>query len=391
LGSVRKPSRVRLASLISFCVASFGARSASATSIWVEPSPEECVTRSDRSPREVTTALTSGPDGPWGVTIVAGETLCLSLHRRGHPDGSGPVSSFLQIAEPGGGVVAISLDPAGPTQSLHVRTSNRRRLDLTYDVIDPPQGASDSVTSFPGGFDLALPGAPVRELLLRDYALSMVPRPEPTIEARAAAGELLLGPGVALFRSLGGLDRALVASGYASFPRVAPTLDVLLDFAIRRWRFGMVYSGSWMRADSRTSAASVRATLTVVGCEGGYEFFRWRGLTGFARTAISIGTFTVDAAGPGWNYLGAGTAALGNPTTIQRDPIFASLELGFEQLVPLASEVYADFSVRAGYSQAFAAGDWFSSENHAQVADPNGVDFSSSWIRLGFGIALSDP
>ncbi len=57
----------------------------------------------------------------------------------------------------------------------------------------------------------------------------------------------------------------------------------------------------------------------------------------------------------------------------------------------LAPEVYADFSVRAGYSQAFGTTHWYSTEDHAGVANPSGVGFGSSWICLGFGIALSDP
>jgi hypothetical protein len=246
----------------------------------------------------------------------------------------------------------------------------------------------------PEGLDLPLPEAGVHELLLDDLSTFAVHRrgtPPPfSLARRGVDGEVTVLPGVRLFRSLRGFDDALRAGGYGPFPQAVPSMQVFLGIALARWRFRLNWTDAWMAAASRTSDASVRANLFELGVDAGYDFLRWRGLTGFALVGLAGSTFTMDAVGPNWNYLGGRTASLGNPTTIQRDMGFLALQAGFEEIVPLGAPESSSMgllvSIQGGYSQEFALGTWSSSGTDGSVNDARDVNFGGSWLRVGLGI-----
>jgi hypothetical protein len=249
--------------------------------------------------------------------------------------------------------------------------------------------------------DIAVPDADVHELLLtelwgfgpmRDPSWKPpTPTPSPFARRRADA-QLTIFSGVHVFRSLQGLDDALRASGYGPFPASVPSLDALLSFSIRRWRFDLLWSYEWMAASSNTSDARIRAELVGGSAEAGYDFLRWGHLTGFATVGISGATLAMDARGVNWNYLGDRASALGNPTSIERNAGFLALQVGFDEFLPLDApgEVGLIFGVRGGYTQQFGLGSWLAGDQGGSVSDRSGLDLGGTWLRFGFGIGWAN-
>jgi hypothetical protein len=224
------------------------------------------------------------------------------------------------------------------------------------------------------------------------------PSPPPSSADRTAEGDLPVLAGVRRVRSLRGFNEALRASGYGAFRQEVPSIGTHLGLTLGRWRLRIGGNDAWMSAPSTTGPGAVRAYLFEVRLDGGYEFLRWRGLTGFALLGVSGASFTMDALAPHWNYLGAGAggqaAHLGNPPTIQRDVMFLTLQTGFEHVFPLGGDRRETFalliSIQAGYTQQLALGPWFSDKPHADVPGTPDVDFSGTWIALGAGFAALD-
>jgi hypothetical protein len=202
--------------------------------------------------------------------------------------------------------------------------------------------------------------------------------------------------GVRHFRSLRGFDDALRASGYGVFPRSFPSLGGHLGLTLGRWRLRFSGNDAWTSVASRTGTpGAVRADLFEARLDGGYDFLRWRSLTGFALLGIGGSSFSMDARAPNWNYLGAQGAALGNPSTIKRDAGLLTLQAGFEDFLPLGrvegGTLALLVSIQAGYTQQLGLGPWFASQlPRADVPGTPDVDFSGTWVTFGAGIVWFD-
>jgi hypothetical protein len=210
-------------------------------------------------------------------------------------------------------------------------------------------------------------------------------------EERTIEFDLPVLVGVRHVRSLRGFDDALRASGYGGFPQSLPSLGGHMGVTLGRWRLRFAADDAWMSAASSTgSHGTVSADLVEVRVDGGYDFLRWRTLTGFALLGIGGSTFTMDAVAPNWNYLGAQGAVLGNPTRIRRDAGLLTLQAGFSNLFVLGrgggGTVALLASIQAGYTQQLGLGPWFAEVPHANVPGTPDVDFSGTWVALGAGV-----
>jgi hypothetical protein len=381
-----------------------------------------CVTVSQRTPDQIIVRASLYASDPPGITIVEGETLCLAAEVGSDERLRKMHLANVALGEPV--LVRLQLDPPGASPRLHVEgASELAPFDFLFGTAvassgaeQRPDGGSLAAQSeqgprfvrvgpvFMGAWaDVDVPGASVHEILITELASrkaapprapvprTLPPFPSRPFGARTSGGELSAFSGVMRFRHLAGVDDALLASGYGPFPAVVPSVGGVLGASVRRWQLRVVWDGTWMSASSRTSPATVQASLISVGLEAGYDFLRWRGLTGNALLGVSGSTFTMDARGPNWNYLGSGTATLGNPTTIQRDAGLFTVGAGFEQFIPTWGETMPlVVSVQGGYTQAFANSSWSSTENKNSVPDRSGLDASGSWVRVGLGMAFLD-
>jgi hypothetical protein len=128
----------------------------------------------------------------------------------------------------------------------------------------------------------------------------------------------------------------------------------------------------------------------------GYDFLRWRGLSGYALLGLTADAFRMDARGPNWDYLGSQAGALDNPDVISREIGMFTIETGFQQFVPFkpasASGSGLIGSLQFGYGQQFALGSWGSSNssNSNRVAGTSDMNLSGMWISLGVGIGYSE-
>jgi hypothetical protein len=366
-----------------------------------------CVSVTPRAPDAIIVRASLYTDDAPGITIVEGETLCLAAEVG--DDGSLRKVHLANLALGEPTLVRLRLDPPGSPRRLHVEVASELGLfHFTFgtavappDAEQPPDFIRIRSVVMGAWHDEDVRDPSVREVLITDLApfprqLVNLPAaryqvPSQSFATRSSGGELSMFSRGVRFQHLAGVDRALSASGHDPFPPVAPSLGVVLGLAVRRWQLRIIWDGAWTSASSRTGPATVHANLLSIALEGGYDFLRWRGLTGFALVGVGAGTFTMDAHGPNWDYLGGGTATLGNPTTIERDTGLFTFGAGFEQFIPTWSvRMPLVVSIQGGYTQAFAGGSWSSSENKNSVPDPNGGDFSGSWIRIGLGMAFLD-
>jgi hypothetical protein len=363
-----------------------------------------CVTVTERTPDEIfVRASVYAGDLP-GITVVEGETLCIAARVGPENELQDLHLANVETGEPA--LFRLRLDPSGSGPRFQLEAAHS--LSPYRFVFGRQSGPGPTFARVGPAFlarwaEANIPDPSVHEVLVTDLVsvrrvLRTVvdhfpwspPRPR-SFAYRKYGGEVVLFSGIARFPHLDRVSDALVASGHEPFPTVVPNLGFVLDLALRRWRLRLVWDWSWMNASSRTSAANVHARLVSIGLDAGYEFLRWRGLTGFVLAGVGGSGFTMNALGPGWNYLGSRTAELGNPGSITRDTGLLSLSAGFEQYLPWRNnDLPLVVSLQCGYSQAFATGSWFTLDNNNQhdVPDPTGMDVSGSWVRVGFGFAV---
>jgi hypothetical protein len=352
-----------------------------------------CTTHTDRAPDDIIIQTSVFEDTPSGITIVEGETLCLA----GFVDGSGRVSK-IRPADPALNeppLIMLQMDPAGPTRALHVRTSAGRWLALTAARFND-EGTAHTFRSLhvpPDGKSFAAPDAGVHKFLLympRLYEVSSSiyePWKPPGYSERKADGDLTLLTGARVFRSLHAFDQPLRAAGYNPFGSVAPELGASLGLAYWRVRGELMGVDAWTRANG--PAGSIHANLVEVRLTVGFDFLRWRGLTGIALLGIGGSSFYMDNRGPNWDYLGARAAS--HPAGIMRDAGLLTFGLGFRQYVPFgradgANGVGLLLSLQAGYSQQFGLTSWASEEDQStKVEGMPDIDLSGPSLALGLG------
>jgi hypothetical protein len=387
-----------------------------------------CVTVSARPPGEIVVRTSVYARDPPGVTIVDGETLCLS----GTIDPDGMVRGLrLAGGDAGPPIVLVRLDTSGPVRVLRVRTSVPRWFDVGVSdaaygtevfVPSPPDANPDGPVTAPEFLppqnvsahrflDLPLSAETgAHELLLHPFrfgwkdALPLeVHRPPDrswgdSLAHRKLELDFSALAGTRLVRSFQGLDEALDANGYGPFPRVLPSWTGFLVLDYRRWKFRLLFDGAWMRADSRTGGGNVGAYLVAGRLDAGYDFLRWRGLTGYALAGIGGVTFTMDARAPHWDYLGPQAATLGNTNQINRDAWLLTLVTGFQEIIPFGPPSAGNWlglilTLEGGYEQQLGLGSWFSSDqdNHGSVAGTKALDLGGSFVSLGVGIGIFAP
>jgi hypothetical protein len=369
------------------------------TSLARADEPAVCATESARPPGSIIVPMTVLAGGPVGVTIVEGETLCVAgpVER----DGSMPKVGLSDAAQPEPYRVALRFDPAGPLRELSVRATPARWLAFSVGVV-APDGQVKSLGRWeipPAGRYFPAPDPSIQVVVLYDFAFETPPAPPPrprsprppAVSDRNYEWALALWGGFRRFQSLQGLDKSLHASGYGSFSDRMPSLGGAMDIGVHRWRFQLAVTDDWTSA-SGPAGAAVHANLLELRAAAGYDFLRWRGLTGFALLGIGGASFTMDARAPNWDYLGSRASALGNPSSILRDAGLLTVQAGFEEIVPLG-QVQAPsrgllFSLQGGYTRQLGLGDWFTS-GQGHVADPIDLDFSGGWITFGAGMVLS--
>ncbi len=344
----------------------------------------QCVTQTDRRPGDVIPVRATDAD-PLRVTIVEGETLC--LRGRLFDDGSGSIVE-LRIGDAASAkdlpLIMVRLDPPGPMRKLHVRTLGG---SLSFDV----GWVDDAGAEHPFGHLLSQPGGSDFPASANVHELSLdMPHfaSRPTgLDARSAGVTLVLPIGLHVFRSLRGFDDALRASGYAPFARVAPSLGGAMHLEFHRWRLQMLIGDARTRADG--PAGSIHADALETHLAGGYDFLRWRGLTGYAMLGFSGEQFRMDARGPNWDYLGNQAGVLGNPDSISRDIWMFTIETGLQQFIPFRPMPTLGLvaTLQLGYAQQFSLGSWSATNGGSDhVPGTSDLNLSGPWISLGLGI-----
>ena len=116
----------------------------------------------------------------------------------------------------------------------------------------------------------------------------------------------------------------------------------------------------------------VGADIADIHLDAGYDFLRWRGLTGFALGGIGVSSFTIDAPAGHWSYVTERASGLGDANRIEQESGVLSAQVGFEQLVPLgkasANEMFALLlSLRGGYLGQFAHAGWRTDDDSRSV------------------------
>ncbi len=395
-----------------------------------DPGLTQCTTESQRPASEIVLRTGAFENHPPGVSIVEGETLCLA----GLIDASVRFTDLWLADRAAGEPTLVEVKFAAPnpppdgsvpthpkaSHGVRVRTSLPRLLRFALrssteaapvePLLRGPGKNEYDLGGFPGVHLLfgRGPSASVRigedvhEVLLDDLWTGPLPPPGsmhwspplPPLADRMGVVELTLRTGVRLVRSLEGLDSALRASGYGPFPRALPSLSGTLAVNYGRGRYRLGISDAWTSAPSRTGSASIDGDLMEVNYEAGYDFLRWRGLSGFAIGGVALGRFTMDARGANWNYLGSRSATLGNPDRIDRDGALLTLQAGFDQIVPLtwsggAGCLALIVSIQGGYDQELGFAGWNSDARPtAEVSDRASMDFGGAWVAVGAGIAF---
>jgi hypothetical protein len=191
--------------------------------------------------------------------------------------------------------------------------------------------------------------------------------------------------------SVGAFDPSLRAAGYEMLPRTFLGGGFAVELSIPRWRFALSLATAVASASSTRDGNRVAAEDTDARLDAGYEFLRWRGLSGFALGGLAASEFDLDARDPRWTYVADHVANLGHANTVQQTSYMASLQAGFEQLVPLflveQQWIVLMISLRGGYLAQFASSGWMASDCHAwDVAGLPTLDLSGAWVSLNLGI-----
>lgn len=173
-------------------------------------------------------------------------------------------------------------------------------------------------------------------------------------------------------------------SAPSSYESAAPTG---VEFAFARWRIQFPAFLSGARAVGPRDGSQVGAGITDVHLDAGYDFLRWRGLTGFALAGTGVTSFSLDAHGAHWSYVTDRATGVGGADRAKQDAWMFSGQLGFEQLVPLgrasANELWAlAVSLRGGYLAQLANAGWATSDGAHTVAGLPAVDLGGAWVSL---------
>ena len=170
--------------------------------------------------------------------------------------------------------------------------------------------------------------------------------------------------------SVSEFDAALVANGGRPLPRTLPGWGAAFEVSVKRFRFDLAIGDT--TAPVQTGSGTLSMDVLDGGLDAGYEFLRWRGLTGLALVGIEGSALRLTGQTPAWNFLGPPAASVigSKETTLSASSAALSLQAGFDEAVPLApimnpwaDAVAAVLSLRGGYQRSLAdAGHWGTDE-----------------------------
>jgi hypothetical protein len=351
-----------------------------------------CPSRTARTPGEILVPLGDSPGAPLGVTIVAGETLCLA----------GSITHDVlepKLADRDEGdipVVVLRLDHTDAATTLSVRSVSRREMAYAAAIVSGPANlALPTPTSHvaPNATRVLSLGPTVDRLLIHDVRFF---DPPPPMEAVPIEDRLVQ----ASFTALGGLrrlsvgafDAPLRASGYGPLPRTFTGGGFAIDISYDRWRFELPLFYGVASAPSLVDSSSVGASVGDFSFDVGYDLLRLSGLTVFAQGGFGISALMMDTRDPHWTYVAQRTGVSSSVGTVEQDSFIFDGQVGIEQLIPLGrfgpnERLGLTLSLRGGYEQQFANEGWMTSDGASKpLSGLPLVDLSGGWVALGVGL-----
>ncbi len=165
----------------------------------------------------------------------------------------------------------------------------------------------------------------------------------------------------------------------------------MVGFDVSRLRFELPFFFGGASSGPAPDGSTIGARVIDARIDAGYEFLRWRGLTGFALGEIGATSFSIDAHGAKWTYVVDRASNLGGAGSVGQASYSLGIQAGFEQFVPFGPVDHAPcgllVSLRAGYLGQFADGGWATDGDSRSVEGLPVVDASGAWISLNVGFA----
>jgi hypothetical protein len=347
-----------------------------------------CITHTERAPEDIFVPLTDAKDSPVGVSIVAGETLCLA----------GPVSHGVlapKLADPEHGdapIVVLRLESSEAATTLSVRSASHRELDYDAAIVTGPAKLALPASGLhvpPHGEGTQVFGPSTQRLLLQSMRF-IDPPVRVALEDRLAQLSITGFAGVRRI-SVAAFDQPLRASGYAALPRSYVGGGGVIDFSLARWRFELPFFYGVASAPSLVDANSVGVAIADVRVDFGYDFLRWHGLTGFVLAGIGDTALMMDTRDPHWTYVADRTQVPGNVDTVEQDSLVLGVQVGFEQILPLGDSWGLLLALRGGYEQQVADFGWSQTDGSGSVSGLPAVNLSGGWMTLGVGLTGFGP
>jgi hypothetical protein len=352
-----------------------------------------CVTHTARDPGAILVPLGDDPGSPVGVSIVAGEILCLV-----GPVTRGVLAPALADQDGHTTIVELRLDSSASATTLFVRSASDRVMTYLPAVVAGPANIALPTS----GLRVEAHGTAVQSfspavhgVLLRQVRFIAPPPRMELVPLEERWGQVSVQGLVGVRRlSVSAFDAPLRASGYAALPREYVGGGLLLDFALARWRFGLRIAYEAASAPSLVDSGSVGASVGDVSLELGYDLLRWEGLTLFAQAGVGLSALMLDTHDPHLTNVARRTQVGSDVSTVEQDSLLLGAQLGLEQLVPLgrasAAERYAlVLSLRGGYEQQFANLGWETSNGDSRsLGGLPLVDLGGAWGSLGIGFGV---
>jgi hypothetical protein len=348
-----------------------------------------CVTHTERAPDEILVRLGDSLDSPVGISIVAGETLCLA----------GTVTHGVlapKLADDGEtALVRLRLDATDAATTLTVRSASDRELDYDAAIVTGPANLALPISGLhlqPRADGIQTFGPSVRRLLLRNLLFVDPPPPPVHIPTEDRLLQVSL-TGLVGTRQLSAaaFDQPLRASGYGPLPRNYVGGGLTLGLSLARWRFEGYFLYAPSGAPSLVDSSTAGAAAADVRIDFGYDVLRWRGLTAFVLGGIGDAALMMDTRDAHWTYVADRTHVGSDVNTVEQDSIVLGAQVGLEQILPLGDGYGLVFSLRGGYEQQVADTGWSKTNESGGVSGLPALDLSGGWVSLGVGFTAFGP
>lgn len=377
----------RIVSVVAAVAAIAAARTARA-----DDAPASCVTHSTRAPDEILVRLGDAPDSPLGISIVAGETLCLA----------GEISHGVfvpKIADDDEGeptIIRLRLESTDTATTLTLRSASDRELDYDAAIVTGPANLALPVSGLhlqPRADGTQTFGPSVRRLLLRNLLFVDPPPPPVRVSIEDRLLRIWLAGLVGSRQlSVAAFDQPLRASGYGPLPRDYTGGGLVLGLSVARWRLEGWFLYAPSGARSLVDSSSAGAALGDARLDFGYDVLRWRGLTAFVMGGIGDAALMMDTRDAHWTYVANRTQVGSDVNTVEQDSLVLGAQIGLEQILPLGGDGWGlVFSVRGGYDQQVADIGWMTTGTSKSVSGLPALDMSGGWVSFGAGFTWFGP